>query len=807
MPIDIPRLRYWFAAAAIMAVVLVVGFYFYVRIHPGNVVAELPGKLPSGVQQNTQGFSLSKSEGGHTLFTVRAESATQYKEGDRAELKNVRIVVYGRESNRFDQIYGNDFLYEPQTGNVIGKGLVDIDLQSYNTLVPHPDQAPPQELKNPIHLVTRGLVFNQKTGDANTTERVDFRTPEATGWAVGAHYSANQSELLLDSDIHITTLTPNPAEISAQHGIMSKQPRQVVLYQAHLVRQDTSMEAPQLTIFLRPDDTIGSIVGTGGIDSTTTGASVIHVHAPDGVLYLQGHRNELQSADLTGHAEFDTHGASTMYGSADKIHMEFAGHNLLQTVHMQGSVRMVEPPKPAASVPQPSVLQPAKVALAGAPGQGGTASSSLHGQTIELTADAVDFWLDRGNQLRRAETSENAQITLTPQAASSARPSAAFAGTERTVVTARKFYAAFRNNRLDSLIGKPDARVVSYVGGQGNRVSTSQLLDVLFSAAGEISQITQRDNFQYREALPNGTERAGWAQLAVYSMTDDTLTLNGSPRIIEGGMTTTAHVIHMDRKNGDANADGNVKTTYNDVKPQAGGALLASGEPTHVTAHSMTASRTGGVAHYFGDARLWQGVNTIEAPVIDFDRDKRTVIAIGGNSQEAKDAPGSSLPGRKPVQTLLSQQDKTGKRSPIKVTSNRLNYSDYSRVAQFEGSVLVRSIDGSLTADHAAVYFFPVLAGTESRSPIPGAQSGQVDKMIAEGNVVLEQPQRRAAGRRLTYTAALDEYNLVGGPPTFFDAEHGTVNGDSLTFYNRDDRVLVEGGATSRAVTHTRVSK
>ena len=380
------------------------------------------------------------------------------------------------------------------------------------------------------------------------------------------------------------------------------------------------------------------------MDSITTGATVVHVHAPDGVLYLQGHRNELQAADLTGGANFDTQGASTMHGSADKVHLEFGGHNLLQTVHMQGSVKLVEPPKPAAGAgPQPPVPQQVKTGPAGSP-----AGASLHGQTIELAADAIDFWLDHGNQLRRAETSENAQIILTPQAPAAARPASGPPGTERTVVTARKFYAAFRNNRLNSLIGQPDARVVSYVGGQGNRVSTSQLLEVAFSSAGEVSQITQRENFQYHEALPNGMDRAGWAQLAVYSMADDTLTLNGSPRIIEGGMTTTARVIHMDRKNGDASADGSVKTTYNDVKLQPGGALLASGEPTHITARSMTAKRATGVAHYFGDARLWQGKTTIDAPVIDFDRDKRTVVAVGGNSPEAEDTSGSSLPEENP---------------------------------------------------------------------------------------------------------------------------------------------------------------
>ena len=38
------------------------------------------------------------------------------KEGGKAELRDVSIVVYGRQSNRYDQIYGDDFAYDPKTG-------------------------------------------------------------------------------------------------------------------------------------------------------------------------------------------------------------------------------------------------------------------------------------------------------------------------------------------------------------------------------------------------------------------------------------------------------------------------------------------------------------------------------------------------------------------------------------------------------------------------------------------------------------------------------------------------------------------
>ena len=94
--------------------------------------------------------------------------------------------------------------------------------------------------------------------------------------------------------------------------------------------------------------------------------------------------------------------------------------------------------------------------------------------------------------------------------------------------------------------------------------------------------------------------------------------------------------------------EGDVKSTYSEVKEQPDGALLASSSPIHVTAHSMTAHNSPGVALYSGNARLWQDANIIEAPTIQFDRDRRFVTAQGTAAQ--------------PVQTILVQEKrKAGK--------------------------------------------------------------------------------------------------------------------------------------------------
>jgi lipopolysaccharide export system protein LptA len=83
----------------------------------------------------------------------------------------------------------------------------------------------------------------------------------------------------------------------------------------------------------------------------------------------------------------------------------------------------------------------------------------------------------------------------------------------------------------------------------------------------------------------------------------------------------------------------------------------------------------------------------------------------------------------------------------------------------------------------------------------------RLDRMVAQGNVVVDQPGRRAVGQSLLYTASDDKFVLTGGPPSIFDAERGKITGVSLTFFRRDDRVLVEGEVKAPVVTQTRVAR
>jgi len=259
---------------------------------------------------------------------------------------------------------------------------------------------------------------------------------------------------------------------------------------------------------------------------------------------------------------------------------------------------------------------------------------------------------------------------------------------------------------------------------------------------------------------------------------------------VDGGMTTTAQTIRVNRATGDALAEGNVKSTYSDLKAQPDGGMLASSDPIHVTSRSMTANRSTAIAVYTGDARLWQDANVVEAPTLQFDREHRSLVAQATSAQ--------------PVSTELVQVDKNGTVTPVRITSARLNYTDAERRIFLDGGVTTTASDATMTGQRMTVFLLP---RSQSKAGANPAMPGQVDRIIAEDQVVITQPTRHATGQRLVYTSADDKFVLTGGPPSIFDAERGKTTGDSLTFYKHDDRVLVEGRETSPAVTRTEVAR
>jgi len=784
MPLPVTRLRRWFAAIAIVMIAVVAGMYLYARWRVGQAVHAVPAKIGLDIQQTAEGFSISKSELGRTEFTVKASKAVQFKEGGRAELHDVKIVVFGKDASRFDRISGDDFEFDPKSGNVTARGRVLIDLQANPEGAKKADQSPPEKTGNPIHVECDGLVFNKDSGNAFSNGKVTFETPEASGSSVGVNYVEKTGTMTLRSLVEMDGKQPRKFHVNANHGVITKVPNQIVLNTARLTREQQEMESDRATFYLRPDNTIERVLAEGDVQAEVRGSSDTHAQSERAEMWLTGSRNQLTSMLLTGNVHLQTSGEQPASGDAEQAMLYFGANQVLEKVHAEGGVRLFQDRAPSnpQSAREPKLAE--KPAVANSTSKD-SLSDLTKGQQVEMTAPVMDFLVSNGNELQSAVTTGPPRIVIT-------QPDTK----ERTVVTAARFTASFaENNRLRTLHGEPDAKIVNSSPGQPDRTSTSATLDVWFAPQGGISTITQAGHVYY----VSGTQK-GWAERGTYTANDQILVLKGSPRVVDGGTTTTAQTITFNRATGDALAEGDVKSTYSDLKPQPDGGMLASSDPIHVVSQRMTAHRSPSVALYSGNARLWQNSNVVEALTLEFDRERRSLNAKATPPQLVK--------------TVLVQVDSnTGKTTPVTITSAHLIYTDNDRKAFFDGGVTAEGNDASGAVATMTSRQMTVFLAAENQKQ-PGAKSagiggptGQIEKIIAQDNVVLTEPTRRATGEHLLYTAANDRFDLTGGPPSIFDAEQGKITGDSLTFYRHDDRVLVEGRETSRAVTRTQVAR
>ena len=738
MALDPKTLRKLFAAGAILAVLIAVGFYAYNLAKLRKAArSRVPRNIPEGVAQSAQGFTYSHSEGGKTIFTIHAANFRQYKEDGRAEMHDVSIIVYGREQDRSDQIYGSDFQYDPRTGDVSAVGEVHIDLQAASTSGAV-NQTPDQETKNLIHVKTSGLTFNRNTGLASTSSKIEFRIPEASGSAIGATYDSHGSVLVLKSAVNVVSTDKQKVSVNGQSATITKDPRKIVLQMAKVESPPRTITADRVTVLLRDDNTVARVLGSGNLHIVQAGQKGFEARAPEGEILMAG-TNQLRTGSLSGGVEFTGQGESPSQGKAARVLVSFGAQNQVTKARAEGGVDF---------------------------------SQKGPSRTQQILAPAVDVVVSGGKKVERAITSGGpAQLVLAEKSATNK-------------ITAGQFEAKFNSqNRVSSVVGSSGTKLVTTTPGQPDRATTSQDLTASFDEKGEISGAEQSGDFRYQEG-----QRSAWAEKARYAPAGEMFFLSGSPRIVDSGITITADTLQISRSSGTAIAQGNVKSTYTDLKAQPNGAMLASSDPIHVTGTTATANRGTGVAHYTS-ARLWQGSNIIQAPGITFDKPHRSLQAQGDES------------GRVSA-VFVSPADKNRKAAPVNVTSDKLTYVDNDRKAVFSGNVVLRSEETTITAETVQALLLPRGSGSDLQA------GNRLDRIVAQGDIQIEQKNRKATGARLVYTAAEEKFVLTGSPghrPSIFDAEHGQISGDSLTFFSHDGRVLIGGGERTQPSTETRI--
>src|SRR5689334_8560099 len=95
----VASLRRWLLGAGVLLVVVIAAFVTYSRLLSRLHHIKLPQKLGVNVVREAGGWTLSRSKGSRTLYTIHAAKLDQARNGKSA-LHDVSITVYGANGDR-----------------------------------------------------------------------------------------------------------------------------------------------------------------------------------------------------------------------------------------------------------------------------------------------------------------------------------------------------------------------------------------------------------------------------------------------------------------------------------------------------------------------------------------------------------------------------------------------------------------------------------------------------------------------------------------------------------------------------------
>src|SRR6185369_15394894 len=294
-------------------------------------------------------------------------------------------------------------------------------------------------------------------------------------------------------------------------------------------------------------------------------------------------------------------------------------------------------------------------------------------------------------------------------------------------------------------------------------------------------------------------DRHARASKATLDSDQSLILLENSARMWDATGSTSADHIRMDEKTGDFTAEGGVNSSRLPDKDQKKNSEMLSGDqPLQAQARKMDSKNRNRTLRYEGDATMWQGANKIQASNIDVDREKRMLVADGNVVtnlwEQPKDTPPKDTPPKDTPAKDAKKSAAPAKKAPATpiltvVHASHMVYTEADRQTVYSGGVVLNRPGLDVKARELRAF----LADS-------GADS-QLEKAFAEGDVHIVQNSR--TGTR-TGTAEHGEYYtgeqkvlLKGGQPKLVErklsGKQDTTEGDELTYFANDDRLLVNG--------------
>jgi lipopolysaccharide export system protein LptA len=378
-----------------------------------------------------------------------------------------------------------------------------------------------------------------------------------------------------------------------------------------------------------------------------------------------------------------------------------------------------------------------------------------------LTADNIKMnWRVNGKDLEHAEASGSAELYV--------EPAQQTAKNDKKNLTANRFDCEFfeLGNIARSCTATDSAKAVFTPfqpnDKRGTRTITAQkLLTVFVRDTQDVERVDATGDAKFNELDRNAT-----ANTISYTAADEMVRLRGGdPTVWDSRARTKAVEIDSNNATHVSVCRGKVATTYYS-QDQTNGATPFKNvkSPVYLSGDRAEIEHDSGRAVYSGNARTWQDDNYVRGDSITIYREEKRMESWGH------------------VQSALYQsKQKTGNSVnavPAFATAEFMRYSDPERLLHYETNVDIKQGTDRLTSGVADVYL--------------QKDVNEVERTVAQKNVVIIQPNRRGTGEWCQYTTADEVAVLTGNPAHVEDVEQGTTDGNRVTMYRRENRVTVD---------------
>jgi LPS export ABC transporter protein LptC/lipopolysaccharide transport protein LptA len=721
----------------VAAIVFVAISYYRLRNNvPFRLKSETP-ELSKEIKGIVEGYEQRLMKGDRLYLWLRAARDITFTD-DHHELEQVNLAVYPPVGDKPDQISANKAIYDPKQSVITFLGNVKV------------------ETKDALKVNTESLAYDQNSEIAQTDAPLSFDRENVSGHSTGAIVFAKSKKLDLKKDVAIT-VTPEVPE-DARTKLSSTRSRPVTIRSAQ-----ASFEQDTMTLNFTGGVTAEQdrdVMSGDNLYGTLNEQKHLQKLAVRGNSYLrsmeEGRSAEVHSANMDFFLDKDQRleRAVAMQNAGGKTldadsELQLTGANLIEVLFQaQGDRSLL---KQMRTEGRSAINLAAPKSKANDP----------RAANKRLTADTVKLiWRVTGRDLDKAEAVGNAELFVDPVIKN--------AKTDQKTLTAPRLDCDFFDvgNLARSFTATGGAKAViepvQKVEDRGTRTLTSQKMTAVF--VKETQDIERMD--AQGEAKFNENDRNGVASNISYTAADNTVRLRGGdPTVWDSRARTKGIELDSDLTNKVSYSRGKTATTYYSQEQTNGATPFSKVKsPVYVVSDRGEFYSNSGLAIYTGNARAWQDDNFVRG-------DKLTIYV----NEKKMDANGHV---QSEIYNARRRAEGANSTVPVFATADSMTYSDMNRTLHYEGNVDIRQGTDRLTSGVADVYLFK--------------ESSEVEKTIAQRNVILTQPNRKGTGDWIQYTSADEVAVLKGNPARVEDAEKGSTEGGRLTVYMRDGRVIAD---------------